>query len=226
MRAERVLRDAGAEGVGGQRCLAAQQLEIGGEGRQMQDALLGADAAAALRQKVQVDTGSKPYSAAVAATFAGLQHHAAPYDDPKVAVERNWDTLTRQHKEGNAMKVVTLSNIPNVPVEASGRIEGWTGPISRTRQTIIEPGDSANYNCSVVNFSQGCTTGWHTHDCDQVLVVTSGSGMVATEHDQHEINVGDVVHIKAGERHWHGAKADTTMGHITITAVGGQAKWG
>ena len=33
-------------------------------------------------------------------------------------------------------------------------------------------------------------------------------------------------HIKAGERHWHGAKADTTMGHITITAVGGQATWG
>ena len=32
-----------------------------------------------------------------------------------------------------------------------------------------------------------------------------------------DINVGNVVHIKAGERHWHGAKADTTMGHITIT---------
>ena len=41
-----------------------------------------------------------------------------------------------------------------------------------------------------------------------------------------EINVGDVVHIKAGERHWHGAKADTTMGHITITAVGSQATHG
>jgi quercetin dioxygenase-like cupin family protein len=41
-----------------------------------------------------------------------------------------------------------------------------------------------------------------------------------------EINVGDVVQIKAGERHWHGAKADTTMGHITITMVGSQATWG
>ena len=86
--------------------------------------------------------------------------------------------------------------------------------------------ESANYNCSVVNFSQGCTTGWHTHSCDQLLIVTSGSGMVATEHEQREINVGDVVQIKAGERHWHGAKADTTMGHITITLVGGQATWG
>jgi quercetin dioxygenase-like cupin family protein len=138
------------------------------------------------------------------------------------------DTLdTSQHKERVIMKVVTLQEIPNVPVEGAAEpIEGWKGPVSRSRQTIIEPGDSANYNCSVVNFSQGCTTGWHTHTCDQVLIVTSGSGMVATEQEKREINVGDVVHIKAGERHWHGAKADTTMGHITITAVGGQATWG
>src|ERR1700730_471984 len=33
--------------------------------------------------------------------------------------------------------------------------------------------------------------------------------MVANEHERR---VGDVVHIKAGERHWHGAEADTTMG--------------
>jgi len=93
------------------------------------------------------------------------------------------------------MKVVTLRDVPNVPVEGADRIEGWTGPVARTRQTIIEPGDSENYNCSVVNFSQGCTTGWHTHTCDQILIVTSGSGMVATEHEQRPINVGDVVHI-------------------------------
>ncbi len=111
----------------------------------------------------------------------------------------------------------------------------WKAP-SRSKDTpdlfrgpakpSFSPESSANYNCSVVNFSQGCTTGWHTHNCDQVLVVTSGSGMVATEHEHHEINVGDVVHIKAGERHWHGAKADTSMGHITITVVGSQATHG
>jgi len=27
---------------------------------------------------------------------------------------------------------------------------------------------------------------WHTHNCDQVLVVTSGSGRVATDHEEHE----------------------------------------
>jgi quercetin dioxygenase-like cupin family protein len=111
-------------------------------------------------------------------------------------------------------------------MEGAEPIEGYTGPVSRSRQTIIQPGESGNYNCSVVNFSQGCTTGWHTHTCDQILVVTSGSGMVATEHEKREIIVGDVVPIKGGERHWHGAKSDTTMGHITIRAVGGQATHG
>ena len=125
------------------------------------------------------------------------------------------------------MKVVTLKDIPDLPVEGADRIEGWTGPVSRSRQTILESGESPNYNCSVVNFSQGCTTGWHTHTCDQILVVTSGAGMVAVEGGTPQpINVGDVVHIKAGERHWHGATKGSTMGHITITAVGGQAKWG
>src|ERR1700741_749863 len=125
------------------------------------------------------------------------------------------------------MKVVTLKDIPNMPVEGAAEpIEGGTGSVSRSRQTILQPGESANYNCSVVNFSQGCTTGWHTHNCDQLLIVTSGSGMVATEHEKREINVGDVVQIKAGERHWHGAKADSTMGHITITLAGSQATHG
>ena len=39
------------------------------------------------------------------------------------------------------MKVVTLKDIPNLPVEGAERIEGWTGPVSRSRQTIIEPGE-------------------------------------------------------------------------------------
>ena len=55
--------------------------------------------------------------------------------------------------------------------------------------------------------------------------MTSGSGMVATADEECQINVGDVVHIKAGEKHWHGAKAETTMAHITITLRGSEATW-
>jgi quercetin dioxygenase-like cupin family protein len=125
------------------------------------------------------------------------------------------------------MRVVTLKDIPEEPLGEATPIAGWTGgSVTRSRQTIIPDGDSENYRCSVVNFSQGSTTGWHVHNCDQILVITSGSGIVATEQEEQEVKVGDVVHIKAGERHWHGAKANTTMGHITITAVGSQATWG
>ena len=101
---------------------------------------------------------------------------------------------------------------------------GPGGSVTRSRQTIIPDGDSDDYRCSVVNFSQGSTTGWHAHTCDQILVVTAGTGIVATEHEEREISVGDVVHIKAGERHWHGAKANTTLSHITITTTGAESR--
>ena len=122
------------------------------------------------------------------------------------------------------MRVVTLKDIPEIDLGEAVPIEGWTGgEVRRSRQHIIKPGESENYNCSVVNFTMGSTTGWHTHDCDQILVVVHGSGMVAIETEEKEINVGDVVHIKAGENHWHGAKADTVMGHITVTLKGSKA---
>jgi quercetin dioxygenase-like cupin family protein len=124
------------------------------------------------------------------------------------------------------MRVVTIDEVKKEPAGQATPIPGWTGgEVIRERQSIIPEGDSENYRCSVVSFSQGSTTGWHEHDCDQILVVTSGSGMVATETEEREINVGDVVHIKAGEKHWHGAKADTTMAHVTITLVGSKATW-
>lgn len=123
------------------------------------------------------------------------------------------------------MRVVKISQLPEESMGEATPIAGWTGgTVTRSRQTIIPDGDSENYRCSVVNFGQGATTGWHAHTCDQILVITAGSGIVATEHDEREVTVGDVVHIKAGERHWHGAKADTTMSHITITAVGSESR--
>ena len=123
------------------------------------------------------------------------------------------------------MRVVTIADLQAEPMGEATPIAGWTGgAVTRSRQTIIPDGASENYRCSVVNFSQGATTGWHAHTCDQILVITAGSGIVATEHEEREVAVGDVVHIKAGERHWHGAKANTTMAHITITTADGESR--
>ena len=122
------------------------------------------------------------------------------------------------------MRVFKIDDLPEKPMDSATPISGWTGgPVGRTRQAIIGDGDSDDYRCNVVNFGRGATTGWHTHNCDQILVVTSGRGMVATDNEEREITVGDVVHIKAGERHWHGAKADSPMSHITVTTAGSRS---
>ena len=123
------------------------------------------------------------------------------------------------------MRVLKINELKETPMDTATPITGWTGgPVSRTRQTVIGDGQSDNFRSSVVNFRVGATTGWHVHDCDQILVVTAGKGLAATETEQREISVGDIVHIKAGERHWHGASADSPMSHITVTTAGGQIK--
>ena len=123
------------------------------------------------------------------------------------------------------MRVLTINDLPEQAMGTATPLTGWTGgAVNRTRQEVIPDGQSANFRCNVVNFSVGATTGWHVHDSDQILVVTAGRGVVASETEQREIAVGDVVHIKAGERHWHGAKADSPMSHITVTTAGGTSK--
>ena len=75
------------------------------------------------------------------------------------------------------MRVLKIHDLPENPMDSATPIAGWKGgPVSRTRQAIIGDGQSENFRCNVVNFREGATTGWHTHDCDQILVVTSGTG--------------------------------------------------
>ena len=124
------------------------------------------------------------------------------------------------------MRVLKINEIAEKPMDTATPIAGWTGgPVSRTRQAIIGDGQSENFRCNVVNFRVGATTGWHVHDCDQILVVTAGKGFCRNvKPKQREITVGDVVHIKAGERHWHGASATSPLSHITVTTVGSTSK--
>ena len=123
------------------------------------------------------------------------------------------------------MRILKVSELPEMPMGTATPIAGWTGgQVIRTRQTVAGDGDSDDFRCSVVNFRIGATTGWHVHDSDQLLVVTAGRGFAATETEQREITVGDIVHIRAGERHWHGASADSPLSHITVTTVGSTSK--
>jgi len=118
------------------------------------------------------------------------------------------------------MRVIRIAEVEIEPIATATPIPGWTGgAVKRTRQPLLPEGASKTFRSSIVNFEKGCSTGWHTHKSDQMLVVTAGIGIVADESHQQEITVGDVVHVLQGENHWHGAAADSYMSHITITAA-------
>ena len=72
----------------------------------------------------------------------------------------------------------------------------------------------------VVNFSPGAVNVFHTHTFDQVLYVTGGRGIVATETKEVVVTPGAIIFIPAGEKHWHGATGDSAFEHIAIMPPG------
>jgi quercetin dioxygenase-like cupin family protein len=68
-----------------------------------------------------------------------------------------------------------------------------------------------------VEFAPGARTNWHTHTGVQILFVAEGrcrfqqwGGPV------QEAGVGETIYIPAGEKHWHGAPADSPMAHVAL----------
>lgn len=85
--------------------------------------------------------------------------------------------------------------------------------------------DDADMNVLGVHFDPGSRTDWHSHPAGQVLHVVSGSGVVANKAGERvEISAGDTVNTPANELHWHGARADSPMMHLSITH-GGATVW-
>ncbi len=83
-------------------------------------------------------------------------------------------------------------------------------------QTVIDS-ESRELRLVEVAFKRGARNRLHTHTTDQILVITEGTGIVATRDEQHEVAAGDVAFIPAGEQHWHGAAPGADMTHWSIT---------
>ena len=113
------------------------------------------------------------------------------------------------------MKVVKMSAV----ARTEGTAPLFTGPVGR--QAILDPDDSSNFNFGIVHFGAGVRNKFHTHSGDQILIVTEGTGIVATRDAEVTVSEGDVAIIPAGEDHWHGSR-ETAMSHITITVKGSQ----
>lgn len=87
-------------------------------------------------------------------------------------------------------------------------------------QPLVDEAMAKVLRLNVVTFSPGARTADHAHSHEQVLCVIDGRGILATATEQHEVTPGTVVFVPAGERHWHGATADSSFSHIAITTPG------
>lgn len=80
-----------------------------------------------------------------------------------------------------------------------------------------------------VTFEPKCRNNWHIHHADrgggQMLLVTAGVGWYQ-EWGKMAIKLkpGDVIHIPAGVKHWHGAAADSWLQHLAIEVPGENCK--
>ncbi len=111
------------------------------------------------------------------------------------------------------MKVVRISDIE--AEETTNKI--FKGKVS-IQHIIGEREDELRV--IVVKFSPGAVNVFHAHTFDQILYVTEGKGIVATEKEEVTVTPGAFIFFPAGELHWHGATKDTTFSHLFINPPG------
>ena len=108
------------------------------------------------------------------------------------------------------MKVIKIAQVAREPQVNPL----FTGPV--TMQPIVGTELSRNFLIRQVNFGRGVRNKFHSHSIEQVLIVTEGKGIVATDKEEITVGPGDVIFIAAGEKHWHGATKGTTFSHIYV----------
>ena len=117
------------------------------------------------------------------------------------------------------MHIFTIDRASAQDATASGNFGGqvWM-------QRLITEEHSQDIELLVVSFEPGGRTRPHIHAVDQILQIVSGRGIVATGSERRFVEPGDVVLIRSGEWHWHGAAPDHFMTHLAVTE--GAPDWG
>ena len=111
---------------------------------------------------------------------------------------------------------------------ATGSSEMFTGTVYM--DAVATPSGPYRIAGTMVHFTPGARTAWHTHPNGQTIYVTAGVGHAQGEGGPIEtIRPGDRVFFGPGERHWHGASPKRSMTHLSLVEVdedGNAATWG
>src|SRR3979490_2413875 len=116
----------------------------------------------------------------------------------------------------------------NTNATSPGPVEWFTGAVYV--DVVAAPSDGSSLNASVVHFTPGARTAWHTHPNGQTIFVIEGVGLARHRGGPIEvIRPGDRVFFEPGEHHWHGAAPTRFMTPIAMLdgdEKGNNATWG
>lgn len=119
---------------------------------------------------------------------------------------------------------ITRSSIETM----AGSAEWFTGAVYV--DAVATPSTGSRLSASLVHFTPGARTAWHTHPNGQTIFITEGIGRCQRRGGPIEmLRPGDRVFFEPDEDHWHGAAPDRFMAHLAmleVDAAGKNAVWG
>ncbi|MEK7495695.1 MAG: hypothetical protein AAB788_01685 [Patescibacteria group bacterium] len=86
---------------------------------------------------------------------------------------------------------MNIINIKDVLKEEFTDLPLFTGKI--IRQSPLNNLESSNLSVDYIHFAKGVHNKLHKHSNDQVLIVTKGKGIIATEKKEFKIKEGDII---------------------------------
>ena len=91
----------------------------------------------------------------------------------------------------------------------------FTGTV--LQDVLAVPVAPSRTGATLVTFTPGARTHWHTHKTRQILVATQGTGMVQVRGQAAQVlRAGDVAEVPPGVVHWHGSIAGHLFAHISF----------
>ena len=94
----------------------------------------------------------------------------------------------------------------------------FTGDVTLT--SLLGAAEPGGISVASVHFEDGARTNWHEHPGEQVLYILDGQARAGTADGEVRASPGDIIHLPANQRHWHGAVAGGSMTHLSITTIG------